>query len=128
MLDIDKFIRIEKELAEEYGSLTLFALFLRQSALSDWDVIVAADWLNHGSYENITIIANKLKEHLSDKEMLNLAKVVPIRLENPGLDQILNEVHVEHESLEIRNTEFFDIPIRRAIFITSQRTDQKEFA
>ena len=127
-MDIKKYIAVEKELSETYGPFKLFALFLTENALYNWDLVVAADWLDRRSMEDLKLIIDKLREHLDKKEMLDIAKVVILEKKNAELDAIAETVNIEHGRVEMKNPVFFDLSIRHAIFITSQRTDQKEYA
>ena len=128
MIDLDKFITIEKELAQENGSFDLFALFLREDSIGKWDILVASDWLQKDQRKSMRLITKKLRDQLSKNELINVSRVVIISEDNPGFDDFSQAIDSEDEVTEVKNTIFFGLPIKHAFVITSKRTNQIEHA
>jgi len=42
---LDKFVSLERDIASEKGEFSLFALFLREDAEDNWDLLASAPWL-----------------------------------------------------------------------------------
>lgn len=118
---IEKFITIEKELSEEQGDFSLFALFLREDAADKWDLLVSADWIMYDKSASLKIISNKVQKHLGKKELINLSKIVLIKENNPALEALHNAVEVEHGKAEIQDRTLFGLQIKHAILITSRK-------
>lgn len=125
MVNVDKYIEIEKELAQEHGSFGLFALFLREDSAGRWDVLVASDWLEENKQKSMSLIAKKLKEKLNTEELIGISRIVPIENNNPALDAFQGKTNVEHGIEEIRDSNLFGLQIKHAYIITSKRTDNE---
>jgi hypothetical protein len=65
-----------KELEGENGRIVLFALFLREEALGDWDLLVSASWLNSRSLDSYELVVKKIQKRLHESEVVQLARVV----------------------------------------------------
>ncbi|KPK72824.1 MAG: hypothetical protein AMJ79_15475 [Phycisphaerae bacterium SM23_30] len=114
----------EIEIAKEKGPLYLFALFLREDAPDNWDLVVAAPWINKDKSDSLKFIASKIQETLDHKELVKLSRIVIIDDTNPALEALHKAIHVEHGTSEIHNSNFFGLPISHAYIITSQRGNQ----
>lgn len=122
---IDKLLKIERELVFQKGKFTLFALFLREDAEDNWDLLVAAPWIEKDKTGALKYIATKLQKSLTPQELLKLSRIVIIDEDNPALNAIHKAIHIEHGSAEIKDSVFFGLPIKHAYLITSQRTNGK---
>jgi len=72
---LEKLKSMAKEIVEERCELSLFALFLREDA-EEWDLLVAAPWVNADSMEDYKYIADKLKHYLEVSELLSISRIV----------------------------------------------------
>ncbi|MCH8496278.1 MAG: hypothetical protein LAT57_11705 [Balneolales bacterium] len=70
----------------------------------------------------LSTVVDKLKSHLSKKEIITISRVVIIEESNPALEVFQNAITVEHGSSEIKNSNFFGVQIRHAFIITSQKS------
>ena len=118
---INKFVNIEKELSEDKGSFSLFALFLREDAPGVWDLVVAAPWLYLDKQEGIRIISEAIRYKLSQEELKKLSRIVIIDRENPALEGLHQAIQTEHFSIEVKDSNFFGLQIKHAFLITSVR-------
>lgn len=117
---IDKLRQIEKQLSEEQGSFYLFGLFQREEAADKWDLLVSAAWIQKDKYAGLQLIAKRIQDKLSKDEVIQLSRIVLIDDDNPALESLNRSIQIEHGITEIRNSNFFDLDIKRAIIITSQ--------
>lgn len=118
---INKFKTIEKELSDEKGEFNLFALFLREDSANKWDLLVSADWIIDNKSESLNLITKKVQEHLDNKELVNLSRIVLIEENNPALEAFHNAISAEHTSAEIQDSNFFGLQIKHAYVITSRK-------
>ena len=116
---VEKLLHIEKQTSEEKGPYILFALFLREDSPDRWDLLVSAPWVSEDKYKAIEYLADALKRTLQPAELIRLSRIVPIETDNPALNSLHKAVQVEHGIVEMKNCDFFDMPIRHAYFITS---------
>ena len=68
----EKLIEVAKELSPTYGPFELFALFLPESALGKWDLLVSSDWSRKNKKAAINLIYEKIRAVYSDNEILML--------------------------------------------------------
>ncbi len=116
MIDREKFVQIRKEIIAERGDLTLFALFLREGSEDRWDLLVSAPWLDGDEGAGLRYLAKKLSTKLSEREMLEISRIVLIEQNDPGLKKLLRNTIVEDgEIRELENTHFAGLSLSRAI-------------
>ena len=118
----NKFKSIAKEVAEERGEPSLFALFLREDAENKWDLVVAAPWLNTDKIEDINYIADKLKHHLDVSELLFISRIILLDIYDPIVQSINNYCRVKPGgSLELYDLFSIGLPFfKHAYILTSQ--------
>ena len=119
---LEKFKTIEMELSEEEGNFNLFALFLREESANKWDLLVSADWIINDQSDSLKTISAKVQEHLDNKEIINLSRIVLIKDNNPALQSLQESIHIEHGCAEIKDGNFFGLQIKHAYIITSRKT------
>ena len=119
----EKLTQVERDLAEEKGQFLLFALFLREDAPNLWDLIVSASWIIKNKKKSIKYIFDRIKQELKVEELLKLSRIVVIEKDNPALEDLQRNFHVEHGILEIQDSNFFGLQIKHGYIITSRRGD-----
>ncbi len=97
---IEKLSALERALREDKGALSLFGLFRRQGSLGLWDLLVSAHWLGEDQPENRAHIFRRLREWLSDEEMLQLSRVVILYPSDPFY-QALDGIRVREAGMEV---------------------------
>jgi hypothetical protein len=116
MIDRDKFVQIRSEIIAEKGELTFFALFLREGVEDRWDLLVAAPWLDQDEATALRYLAKKITSKLTEREMLELSRIVLIEQNDPGLKKLLRNTIVEDGAVrEIENSQFAGLSLSRAI-------------
>lgn len=135
---LDRFIQLERTLAEEKGEFGLFALFLREDAgagsgtsgysgySAKWDVIAAAPWIEDDRKEALSYITRSIQQVFTPVELSQVSRIVLVDLANPEVAAINRTVRIQHGQAEIRDTNFFGLQIKHAYIITSQRTNINE--
>lgn len=122
---IDNFIKqfqvLEGILSKEKGNFELFALFLREDSLDKWDLLISATWIKKDGTADLRDIAQRIQKTLSKKDLLKLSKIVLINKENPMLDVFNKAIHIEHGVTEVKDSNFFGLPIKHAFIITSKK-------
>jgi hypothetical protein len=119
----EKLRLVEQQIAEEKGSFLLFALFLREDAPDLWDVLVSAPWIESNKGEALRYIAPKLQSVATPEELAKLSRIVIIEKSQPALAAFQSAFHVEHGLADVRNSNFFGLPIEHAYIITSRKED-----
>lgn len=121
MIDRRKFAQIRSEIIADKGDLTLFALFLREGAVDRWDLLVSASWFQPDKAAGLRYLAKKLTAKLSEREMIELSRIVVIEQNDPGLRKLLRDTTVEDgEIREIENMQFAGISLSRAIIFEAK--------
>jgi hypothetical protein len=118
---IDKLASLERDIASEKGEFSLFALFLREDAEEKWDFLASASWLETNKKESLEYLSNQIRSRLDTKELLSLSRIVILEQGNPVLEAIHRAVRVQHGMTEVRDSIFFDMPIKHAYLITSKK-------
>ncbi len=117
---LGRFIEIERSVAQEKGGFSLYALFLREDEHDQWDMVIAAPWIEKDKKSALHYVANKVQQMFTPNEMLHISRIVIIETDNPALPAINQAIHIEHGSMEVKNSDFFGLQIKHAYIITSQ--------
>jgi hypothetical protein len=119
----EKFRGLESKIAAEKGELALFALFLREDVPDRWDLIVSAPWASSDEKSALDYLITTIKSDLGLGELTNLSRIVFIDPQDTSVLALNRAVHVEHGVVEVRDSNFFGLPIKHAFIITSKRID-----
>lgn len=118
---VNKLMAIEKETSSVKGEYDLFALFLREDSSNKWDILVSANWINNNKEEALKYLAQKIQSSLTQNELLQISRIVIIEETNPALPALQQVASIEHGAAEIKDSNFFGLPIKHAFLITSRR-------
>jgi hypothetical protein len=118
---VEKLLKVERQIAEEKGPFSLFALFLREDAQDKWDLVASALWLEKNKQEAFEFLANLIRSSLAPDELLSLSRIVLVDHNDPALDAVHRALRAEHGIVEVKDTSFFGLEIKHAYIITSQR-------
>lgn len=117
----EKFRRLESSIAEDQGGFTLFALFMREDVPDRWDLIVSAPWVGANKREAVDYLVNQIKSRLGEQDLTSLARIVVVDPEDSAVQELNRAVQIEHGGVEVRDSNFFGLPIKHAFIITSKR-------
>lgn len=116
-----KFARLESAVAAARGGFTLFALFLREDVPDRWDLMISAPWASADQKAALDYLVSRIKSELGPADLTQLSRIVFIDPEDASVQDFNRAVHVEHGSVEVRDSNFFGLPIKHAFIITSKR-------
>jgi hypothetical protein len=116
---VEKLAAIEKETSNTKGGYDLFALFLRDDSANKWDILVAASWIGEDNEKALRYLSEKIQRAFSVTELTQISRIVIIDDNHPELSILLQAIDVEHGSVEIKDSNFFGLPIKHAFIITS---------
>jgi hypothetical protein len=116
-----KFTALESSIAEEKGAFALFALFMREDAPDRWDLIVAAPWVGEDKRSAVDYFVAQIKSRLGDQDLTNLSRIVVIDPDDVAVQNLNRAIQTEHGSIEVRDSNFFGLPVKHAYIITSKR-------
>jgi len=123
MIDRGKFGQIRDEVVADRGDLTLFALFLREGVEDRWDLVVSASWLDRDKAAGLKYLTKKLTAKLTEREILELSRVVVVAQNDPALRKLLRETNVEDgEVRELENLQFAGLSLSRAVIFEAKPT------
>ena len=117
----DKFAELESHIAEEKGDFALFALFMREDAPDRWDLIVAAPWAGADKQSAVNYLIGQIKSRLGEQGLPSLARIVVIDPEDAAVQALNRAIQIEHGRVEVRDSNFFGLPVKHAYIITSKR-------
>ena len=117
---IEKFARLEAEIAQERGDFTFFALFMREDVPDRWDLIVSAPWVGEDKRGAVDYLIGQIKSRLGEERLICLSRIVPVDPEDVAVQSLNRAIQVEHGNVEVNDSNFFGLPIKRAHIITSK--------
>jgi hypothetical protein len=118
----ERFAELESHIAEERGAFALFALFMREDAPDRWDLIVSAPWLGDDKRSAVDYFVTQIKSRLGEQELTSLSRIVVVDPQEPSVQALNRAIQVEHGSVEVRDSNFFGLPVKHAYIITSKRS------
>ena len=116
-----KFAELESRIAEEKGAFALFALFMREDAPDRWDLIVSAPWLGDDKRAAVNYFVAQIKSRLGEQDLTSLSRIVVVDPEDAAVQALNRAIQTEHGSVEVRDSNFFGLPVKHAFIITSKR-------
>jgi hypothetical protein len=118
---VERFARLETQIAQDKGDFALFALFTREEVPDRWDLMVSASWTGGDNSAVVDYLVAQIKSKLGDGDLVRLSRIVVIDLEDAAVQKLNRSVHVEHGNVEVRDSVFSGIAIKQAHIITSNR-------
>ncbi len=123
---LGKFVELERNLSQERGEFSLFALFLREDASDKWDLIIATPWIEADRKEALAYITAEIQQLFNSEELASLSRVVLVNQSNPAVEAMNQAINCQHGQTEVRDSNFFGVQIKHAFIITSQRLNVNE--
>jgi hypothetical protein len=119
---IDVVSALEREMSDELGGFSLFALFLRADAPGRWDLVIAAAWITDREAA-VKDVVERLKRSGRIDSLTELSRIVVVNPDDPGVNALQRAFDVEHGRVQISNSSFFGVDINNAFLITSRRPE-----
>jgi hypothetical protein len=128
VIAIDAFRKAMNRIASQKGDFTLYALFKRANGVGNWDLVVCAPWLAKSRYQATSELVDLLVKAIGRKSFVELARVEPIRVDDPNLKSLLAEFPVGDGDPErrMRNIELFGLEMEQAIILRAKRPVTKK--
>lgn len=117
---INTWIQIEQRIAAKYGPFRLFGLFLQETSSDRWHVVLSAPWLDGHGLERRAPFVEEFRQSFSGYDVVHWAGFIFFDEDSPSVQEILEEVHVEHGKVKLRNFEFEKVDVKTAYIITAQ--------
>ncbi len=117
--DVQHFIKLERDISDKKGDFTLFALFAREDLPDRWDLVVAAPWVR-SQEEGAKYFVEEIQKKLGSPVLNVLSRIVFVQPTDPPVRAINAAMQVQHGQAEIRDSNFFGVPIKHAFIITSR--------
>lgn len=118
---LKKLTEIEKRTSKERGEYELFGFFLREESSDKWDILVASEWISRNKQEALKYLATTIQNAFNQSELLLISRIVIIEDTNPALPALQQAINIEHSFTEIKDSDFFGLPIKQAFLITSRK-------
>ena len=116
----EKFTLLESQIAKERGDFTLFALFMREDVPDRWDLIISAPWVGEDKRGAVDYLIDQIKSRLGKEDLIWLSRIVPVDPEDVEVRDFNRSIQVEHGNVEVNDSNFFGLAIKRAHIITSK--------
>ena len=116
----EKFAELESHIAEEKGGFALFALLMREDAPDRWDLIVSAPWAGGDRQSTVDYFVSQIKSRLGEQGLTSLSRIVVVDPQDAAVRALNRAIQIEHGSLEVRDSDFFGLPVKHAYIITSK--------
>lgn len=117
----EKFGELESQIVADKGGFTLFALFMREDAPDRWDLIVSAPWTGDDKRGAVNYFVKEIKSRLGEPELTSFSRIVVVDPHDAAVQAINRAIQIEHGTVEVRDSDFFGLPIKHAYIITSKR-------
>lgn len=117
---VNNFSRLESRISEKKGDFTLFALFLREDVADRWDLMVSAPWVGTDRKGALQYFVDEIRSFLGPEDLTVLARIVIVDPNDVAVQNLNRAISVEHGRTEIRDSNFFGLPIKHAYIITSK--------
>ena len=121
MISTDRLRKAMRDIAEEKGDFTLFALLMRTDAPGTWDLVVAAPWLEKGKLKALSQFTQLLAQSIGEKALRQFARVVTINELDPRLKEIVSKFSVDDGHISIQSSDLFGLDIEEAIIMRAKR-------
>jgi hypothetical protein len=117
----EKMVPVEREVSRSKGNVSLFALFRRKDFPIDWDVVIAAPWVDaEKRMDQLKYVDSVLKKHLALDDIVQLSRIVLIPASDENVRWINKTIPVRRTPVEIRNAEFFGMLMRQGWILRSR--------
>jgi len=83
--------------------------------------MVSAAWMGSDDEAVVDYLVAQIKSKLGDSDLVRLSRIVVIDPDDPAVQRLNRTVHVEHGNVEVRDSSFSGLAIKRAHIITSNR-------
>ncbi len=116
----DKFAKLESDISAAKGDFAFYALFAREDLPDRWDLMISAPWASADRTGAIEYFVARIKTDIEPDALVKLSRIIIIDPEEASMQKLNRTIRVEHGAVEVRDTDFFGVPIKHAYIITSK--------
>lgn len=125
---LHQFHAFSPELRRETGGLVLFGLFEPRDAPGQWDLLVAADWVDPRSLDATAYVAERLQGTLTVEGVMFPASIIALPSSHTFVRELLDGTGpVDGEPLQIRDRIFNGVPIQQAWLFVADANARSNF-
>ncbi len=85
---IAKIKLIRDEMSQKHGDFRLFGLFLKDTSVNSWDLVISSDWACGNEKDAIKEISRLLSERLSKSEIVKINAVFVVPANTPAMEAL----------------------------------------
>lgn len=115
-----KFAKLELEISATKGDFAFFALFVREDLPDRWDLMISAPWASADKKGALEYLIARIKAVVGPASLTQLSRIILIDPEETSVQVLNRAIRVEHGGVEVRDSNFFGLPIKHAFIITSK--------
>lgn len=105
----EKLNELEREISNEKGDFTLWALLQRAGAQDRWDLVVSATWIENNDEEGLKYLTKKVSSRLDEKEILYISRIIILDRGNPILSKLQEKVKAQHGEIKHKPVSMQDL-------------------
>ena len=117
MISVPVFRKAMHDIAAKKGAFTLFGLFMPANGLGNWDLVVAAPWLEEGNPRILRRFIKLLRDSTRKRASLGLARVQIVGDRYPSLKTILKDFPVDDGEKRVGKSFLFGLEFDDAIIL-----------
>ena len=84
-------------------------------------MIVSAPWASSDKESVVDYLIGQIQSRLGEQGLPSLARIVVIDPQDAAVQALNRAVEIEHGSVEVRDSNFFSLPVKHAYIISSKR-------
>jgi len=117
MIHTEKLQKFMKQIEARKGRFTLFGVFLREDSPAQWDLVLAAPWLENGKLKALGEFVKQMSKTFGQDEVMSFSRIVTLNHDDPALRAILSEIGSLKKPLEKQGHDLFGLPIEHAVIL-----------
>ena len=117
MIQTEKLRRFMKQVEARKGRFTLFGVFMREDSPAQWDLVLAAPWLENGKLKALGEFVEQMSKAFGQDEVMSFSRIVTLNHDDPSLHAILSESASLKKPLEKQGHDLFGLPIEHAVIL-----------
>ena len=117
MIKTEKLQEFMKRVEAQKGRFTLFGIFMREDSPAQWDLVLAAPWLENGKLKALGEFVEQMSKTFGQDEVMYFSRIVTLNHDDPALRAILSEIASLRKPLEKQGHDLFGLPIEHAVIL-----------
>ena len=122
MIEIPKLRKLMKKIEAQQGRFVLFGLFMREDSPGNWDLVLAAPWLERGKLKALGKFVQEMSDTFGQEQVMSLSRIVTLNSDDPSLHAILNDIGSVSRPVERQGHSLFGLPVEHAYILRATRS------